>query len=236
MSGIVNQPALVDLPRPAKKAGAVSAASESSSGTAEIATQAETNTGTDDVRFITPLKFATRGLLQGVHTVFVPATYMRPTVSNGCAALVAVETTSGRPDMLVLDFDTAADEHAQFKIAFPDSWNEGTITYRIYWTTAATDTDGVAWALQGVAVANDNTIDVVYGTAVVVIDDNISAAEDMLITAESGDVTIAGSPAAGEMCFFRVLRDVGDDNDDMTEDARLIGLQLFYTLDAGNDA
>jgi hypothetical protein len=35
------------------------AASESTSGIAEIATQAETDTGTDDLRFVTPLKLAT---------------------------------------------------------------------------------------------------------------------------------------------------------------------------------
>lgn len=35
------------------------AASETSAGVAEIATQAETDTGTDDVRFVTPLKLAT---------------------------------------------------------------------------------------------------------------------------------------------------------------------------------
>ena len=34
-------------------------ASESTAGIAEIATQAETNTGTDDARFVTPLKLAT---------------------------------------------------------------------------------------------------------------------------------------------------------------------------------
>ncbi len=36
-----------------------SAASETQSGTAEIATQAETNAGTDDARFVTPLKLKT---------------------------------------------------------------------------------------------------------------------------------------------------------------------------------
>lgn len=36
-----------------------SAASETSSGIAEIATQAETDAGTDDLRFVTPLKLAT---------------------------------------------------------------------------------------------------------------------------------------------------------------------------------
>ena len=138
--------------------------------------------------------------------------------------------------MLVLDFDDGSDEHAQFSVAFPKSWNLGTVTFQAFWTTTATDTDGVAWGLQGVAISNDGTIDVAYGTAVVVTDDNISAAEDLLVTSESGAVTIAGTPADNDICYFRIFRDVSDSNDDMTEDARLIGIKLFYTTDALNDA
>jgi hypothetical protein len=173
-------------------------------------------------------------LISGTSTVWIPSAAMRPTSSNGCAAITDVETTSGRPDLQVLDFDTSADEHAQFQIGFPKSWNEGTITFRVFWTSPATDTDGVAWALQGVSVANDGTIDVAYGTAIVVTDDNISAAEDCLVTATSAAVTIA-SAAADTMTFFRIFRDISDGNDDMAEDARLIGVQIFYTTDAVND-
>ena len=172
----------------------------------------------------------------GKETIFVPAAAMSPTASNGCAALATAETTSGRPDMNVLDFDASSDEHAQFQIAFPKSWNEGTVTFQAFWTTAATDTDGVAWGLQGVAVSDNDTIDVAYGTAVVVTDDALGAAEDLCVTAESGAITVAGSPAAGDMCFFRIFRDVSDSNDDMAEDARLIGIKLFFTTDAANDA
>jgi len=170
----------------------------------------------------------------GLQTIWVPSCAMRPTVSNGCATLTDVETTSGRPDMQVLDFDTGSDEHAQFQIAFPKSWDESTITFRVFWTSTATDTDGVAWGLQGVSVANDATINVVYGTAVVVTDDNISAAEDCLVTSTSSAVTIA-SAAADTLTFFRIFRDVSDANDDMTEDARLLGCQIFFTLDALTD-
>jgi len=172
----------------------------------------------------------------GKETIFVPAAAMTPTASNGCASLTTAETTSGRPDMNVLDFDASSDEHAQFQIAFPKSWNEGTVTFQAFWTTTATDTDGVAWGLQGVAVSDNDTIDVAYGTAVVVTDDALSAAEDLCVTAESGAITIAGSPAAADMCFFRIFRDVSDANDDMAEDARLIGIKLFFTTDAANDA
>ena len=89
--------------------------------------------------------------------------------------------------------------------------------------------------MQGVAVSNDDTIDVVYGTAITVDDDNISAAEDCLVTAESSAVTIAGTPADNDLCYFRVFRDISAGNDDMTEDARLIGIKVFYTTDALND-
>jgi len=171
----------------------------------------------------------------GAQTIWMPAVAMRPTSSNGCAGITDVETTSGRPDLQVLDFDDGSDEHAQFQVGFPKSWNEGTVTFRVFWTSTATDTDGVAWGLQGVSVANDGTIDVAYGTAVVVTDDNISAAEDCLVTATSSAVTIA-SAAADTMTFFRIFRDVSDGNDDMTEDARLIGVQIFFTTDALTDA
>ena len=171
----------------------------------------------------------------GTQTIWVPAAAMRPTSSNGCAAITDVETTAGRPDLQVLDFDTSADEHAQFQVGFPKSWNAGTITFRVFWTSTATDTDGVAWGLQGVSVANDSTIDVAYGTAVVVTDDNISAAEDCLVTSTSSAVTIA-SAAADTMTFFRIFRDVSDANDDMAEDARLLGVQIFFTTNAANDA
>jgi len=180
------------------------------------------------------------GIKQGKHTIWIPAAAMRPTVTDGCAALTDVETTAGKPDLQVLDFDAGAtEEAAQFQVAFPDSWDEGTVTFQAFWTTTATGTTGVAWGLQCVAVSDGDTADVNFGTAVVVTDDAQSAAEDVLVTVESAAVTIDGTPAAGDLCFFRVFRDtddVNDVNDDMAEDARLIGVKLFYTIDARDDA
>jgi hypothetical protein len=56
------------------------------------------------------------------------------------------------------------------------------------------------------------------------------------VSAESGAVTIAGSPGDNELCYFRVGRDVSDGNDDMAGDCRLHGIKLFFTNDALNDA
>ena len=169
----------------------------------------------------------------GKESMWIPSLAMKPTVSNGCASHASVETTSGRPDMIVLDFDKDADEFAQFQIAFPKSWDEGTITFQVYWAGLAATTNCV-WTLQGVAISDNETIDVVYGTAVAVDDAAQGAVEELLVSAESGAVTIAGTPAVGDICYFRIGRDISEDN--MAGDSRLLGIKLFFNTDAKNDS
>ena len=169
----------------------------------------------------------------GKESIWVPAAAMKPTVSNPCSDLQTVETTGGRPDMNVLDFATGADEFAQFAIAFPKSWNLGTITFQAFWSGIAATTD-CDWSLQGVGMNDNETIDVAYGTAVVVSDNAQGAVEELLVSAESGAVTIAGTPADNDLTFFRIGRDVSGDN--MDGDARLHGLKIFFTTDSANDA
>ena len=169
----------------------------------------------------------------GKQTIWIPANAMTPTESNGCAAIAAVETTSGRPDMYVLDFDKDSDEFAQFAIAFPKQWNLGTVTFQVLWSGIAATTD-VDWGLQAVAMNDNETIDVAYGTAVVVTDNAQSAVEELLVSAESGAITIAGTPADNDLTYFRIYRDVSGDA--MAGDARLHGVKVFFTTDAKNDA
>ena len=168
----------------------------------------------------------------GKETIWVPASAMQPTTSNGCSALTTVETTSGRPDLVVLDFDKDSDEFAQFSVAFPKSWNAGTVTFQVFWAGIAATTD-VDWMVDAVAISNNTTIDVAYGTAVVVTDNAQGAVEELNVSAESGALTIAGSPGDDELCFFRIGRDVSGDA--MAGDARLVGIKLFFTTDLAND-
>ena len=171
----------------------------------------------------------------GKETIWVPATAMYPNTTAGCSALTQVELANG-PELKCLDFDTGSDEHAQFTVAFPKSWNGSTVTFRAYWCSSATDTDGVAWGLQACGMNDNETINLAFGTAIVVTDDAQSAANELYVTAESGAVTIAGTPADEDLTIFQVFRDVSDGNDDMAEDARLLGIKLFFTTDAANDA
>ena len=173
--------------------------------------------------------------IAGKETMWVPASAMYGATTNGADAQ-QVETTATRPDLKVLDFDKDTDEFAQFSVAFPKSWNEGTITYQVYWTPGSTNTGDCIFGLQGVACADNDTIDVAYGTAVNVTDAGIGTVEDQQISAESGAVTIAGSPAAGEITYFQLFRDANAGGDTFTSDARVIGVRIFFTTDAANDA
>lgn len=170
----------------------------------------------------------------GKETIWVPASAMQPTVSNGCSALTPVGGLTG-PDMVVLDFDASADEFAQFSVAFPKSWDEGTVTFQFFWSGIAATT-GVVMKLEGVAVGDNDTIDVAYGTAVSLLDDAQGAINEMLVSPESTAITIAGSPAVDQLCYFRIGRNVSDSNDDMAGDCRLHGIKIFFTTDAASDA
>jgi len=168
----------------------------------------------------------------GLETIWVPATAMSPTTSNGCTALASVETTSGRPDMVVLAFPVAADSFAQFSIAFPKSWNAGTVTYQVFWSGIAATTN-VNWTVDAVAISNNTTIDVAYGTAVAVTDAAQDAVEELNVSAVSNALTIGGSPGDDELCYFRFGRDVSEGN--MNGDAQLHGIKIFFTTDLAND-
>lgn len=173
--------------------------------------------------------------IAGKETIWVPASAMYGATTNPADAQ-QVETTATRPDMKVLDFDASTDEFAQFSIAMPKSWNEGTLTYQVYWTPGSTNTGDCIFGLQAVACADSDTIDVDYGTAVNVTDAGIGTVEDQQISDESGAVTVAGSPAAGELTYFQLFRDANAGGDTFSADARVLGIKIFFTTDAANDA
>ena len=173
--------------------------------------------------------------IAGKETIWVPAAAMYAPTTNGADA-EQVETTATRPDMKVFDFDASTQQYTQFTIAMPKSWNEGTLTYQVYWAPSTTNTGNAIFGLQGVACADGDTIDVAYGTAIEVTDAGIGTVEDQQISSESSAMTVAGSPAAGEQSYFQLFRKAADGGDTFTGECRVLGIKLFYTTDAANDA
>ena len=171
----------------------------------------------------------------GKESIWVPAAAMYPSTTNGCADIEQVETTALRPDLKCLDFDPSSDEFAQFSVAFPKSWNEGTVTFQPFWTVTGTNTGTVAWQLGGIAASSDDSINTAFGTLVATTAlAHSGTSNDLMVSVESGAVTIAGSPAVADCCFFQINRDISADA--QTGDARLLGIKLFFTTNAANDA
>ena len=170
--------------------------------------------------------------IAGKETIWVPAVAMYPNTTNGAAA-AQVELSNG-PEIKVLDFDKTSDEFAQFAVAFPKSWNAGTVTFQAFFTATSTDTGTTAWGLSGVAIADNDSCNTAFGTQVVATAKAHSGtSNDLDVANESGAVTIAGSPGDNEQVFFQISRDVSAD--DLDADARLLGIKLFFTTDSAND-
>jgi len=182
---------------------------------------------------VTSAKVSSDIKVAGLETIYVPAAAMYPNSTAGCADLEQVELSNG-PELKCLDFDASSDENAQFTVAFPKSWNEGTVTFQAFFTVTGTNTGTVAWGLSGVSFADNADINTAFGTNVVATAKAHSGtSNDMNVTAVSGAVTITGA-AVDTQTYFQVMRDVSADS--QTGDARLLGIKLFFTTDASNDA
>lgn len=92
----------------------------------------------------------------------------------------------------------------------------------------------MAWDLAGVAFSNDDAQDTAFGTAVVVTDTG-GTTNDLYVTAESSAVTIAGTPAAGDLVFFRLRRAPSNGSDTMAIDARAQQVVVYINTAAGKD-
>lgn len=198
------------------------------SGTLPLANGGTNATSASDARTQLELAF-------GKQTVWVPAGAMTPRTTNG-AASGSVEMTTNKNMVKTLDFDATTQEFAQFDVRMPKSWDEGTVTFIPVWSHAATVTNfGVVWGMDAVAISNDDAMDVAFGTEQTSTDTG-GTTNDSYQGPESSAITIAGTPAAGDLVQFRIHRNVSDGSDTMAVDARLHGVVMLYTNNASNDA
>ena len=152
-----------------------------------------------------------------------------PSTTAGCAYTATTEGTSNKVNYKTLDFDKDTQEHAEWSFAMPGDYGGGSITAKFYWTAAGTSTNSVVWGLQGICIADDEAIDQAWGTAGTISDANKSTSADLNISATTSAITLAGTPAGGEMVQWRAYRKAADASDDLALDAKLIGIQITYT-------
>lgn len=161
--------------------------------------------------------------------VWVPATAMISRTTNGGAA-GTVETTTNKVMLKTLDHDASTQEYHQFTIPAIKGWNKSTVTAKAAWKHAATATNfGVVWGLQGYSASDDDAADTAFGTAKEVADTG-GTTNDIYWTAETAAITIAGTPATGDLIFFQGYRKPSDGSDTMAIDAGLLGWLVYLTM------
>lgn len=205
-------------------------------GKTGFATRAEINADDADEAMIPSEFLGSKFDPNGKHCIPIMAGALQAATTNGAAG-GAVESTTNQILYRTFDFSNTTQEFCGFVLPVFKSWNESTITARFRWTCASGGTpgEGVTWALQAVAVSNDDAIDTAWGTEQI-INDILLALGDMHLTSETPAITVGGAPAEADTIFFRVKRNVADAGDNMAGDARLIGIDLFLTTNTGTDA
>jgi hypothetical protein len=164
--------------------------------------------------------------LATTETLFLKAADFIPRTTSGCG-INSTESTTNKINLDVLEFDAAAIEYAQLDTVLPKEWNAGTITAKFHWTAASGSGD-VVWAIQAVALANDDAIDTAFGTAQSATD-TLTAVSDLDISPATSAFAVGGTPAAGNHVVFQVYRDATNGSDTLAVDAQLIGVTLTYT-------
>jgi len=160
---------------------------------------------------------------------------MWPRITNGPSAATRELTTGGDIMIVGWDFDTTTEEGVQFYIAFPKSWNKGTITFQAFWTNASgLSTETVSWGLSAGAYTDDDPIDSTDLGTEVRVSDTWLAQNDLHVSAASAAVTVGNTPIDGDMVIGQIARSVANDN--MTGDATLLGIKINFTTNAATDA
>lgn len=182
-----------------------------------------------------------RGGGGGKQTMWIPAAAMAPNVTNG-ADTGEMETPTYKNTYRTLDYDPSTFQGAQFEVAMPKSWDKGDISFKVYWShdTAATNF-GVVWQIYAETLGPNVPLDSSNSDHINVAVTGSATANIMLMSDESDPLTVEdastfSAPITQSLLVVHVCRSPLDGSDTLAVDARLHGIQLFYTTNASTDA
>jgi hypothetical protein len=171
-----------------------------------------------------------------VHSVLVRAgDGLLPTVSNGCAVLARVSTSSASADITTLDFDASAVEYAQILVPMPKRWDKGGIRMHVLWSHAsAASPAGVVWRMETTSMSDGSSLLNSYGSNVTVPDTGGSA-DTLYISPTTASLTPAGTISDDGLVAIRISRVATDSADTLAMDARIHAVRIFYGIDGLSD-
>jgi hypothetical protein len=171
----------------------------------------------------------------GRHTIWIPAAAFTPRLTAGASALTT-ELPGNRLTLRTLDFDPAAQEHAQVLIQMPRSWNRAALAASVTWCHGAAAANfNVVWGLRLLSIGDGSALDTPFGSTVQVTDTG-GVALALYRSPETPPFSPAATPPESATLALDLFRLAADAGDTLPVDARLVGVTLFYVTQANTDA
>lgn len=161
-------------------------------------------------------------------TVWFSAGSMVPQLTGGATfdTSESYSPTNRMVDSML--FSDATTNRVQWNYAMPLEWDLSTVKFKFFYSsTNASATATNVWAIDATAFSNDDPLTADWGTTVTVTN-KITAADDLQITVATAAVTISGTPATGDIVWFRVGRLGAHAHDVDTGLSKLLGVMMQY--------
>jgi len=158
----------------------------------------------------------------------VMAQSMIPDNAGGATVMAPNSTgmTIGPMTYIHLDFPSGSIANASFAYVMPGNYDGGTITVTPYWYADATS-GTVIWSIRGFCEADGGAMNAPWGTAQTSTD-TATAAQTVHIGPATAAITLGGTPANGNLCWFQVQRPASGGT--MESTAHLLAVRISYGL------
>lgn len=186
---------------------------------------------------VTAAKLGVSVILQGQHTIWVPAKAMTSTVTNGASPGSTDFASTNYPTVSYLSFSGSTNSYAEFCVGWPKSWDKGSVTIKLYWMSP-TNTGGVAW---GFGVLGRNNGNALNGTAFTYPSEAITVATAastnvVYATQAAASITMSNTGNIEDAGFIQIYRIPANGGDTIATPVYLLGALIKYTISSTNDA
>lgn len=169
-------------------------------------------------------------LAAGVEHLYINAGAFKPNTTEPATA-DDTETSSNKVNMDGWSFADGATNRITAAFKLPTTWNLGTITYQIDWTTTATSGNS-EWSVRAVSLSNNVAEDTAFGTAVELVDTAGGTTLFRMRTATSGALTVGNTPADHDTIYLEVSRQDNGGVDTLAAAQIFRGINIQFTTDA----
>lgn len=177
---------------------------------------------------------ANQSAIIGRQTLAIGAGDWVPDLASGPSVEIVRLGANGQ-SLLTLDFDPNVAEYAHYLWTPDKKWDRGSLSFEVLWTGSAAGSGGVLWQLVGASFGDGEALDQAMTNYNVSADTYLGAWLDHK-SPESNTFAVSGSPAVGDAVWLRLVRLPADPSDTLAQDAKLIGIRVFYMVTTGNDA